>query len=114
MKGIIKINGVRVSSGNVNLEYAQRDKKGGGASTEAGVDREKLKALLIPLVKEAVKKQLKEEREYYRSRPSQAVKQFEGVLPGEYLGKLAAPAVTRQVYAQLEERLRREWMRKGG
>ena len=69
--------------------------------------------MLLPYIKEAVKKQLKEEREYYRSRPSLAAKQAEQMFGAGGLENVLVPAVTVQVYERIEEQMRREWIRKG-
>ncbi len=76
-------------------------------------EREKMKGMLLPFVKETVKKQLKEEREYYHSRPSMAAKQLENIFGRENLENMLVPSVTLQVYDRLEECARREWARKG-
>lgn len=71
-------------------------------------EREKMKEALIPFVRETVKKQLKEEREYYRSRPSLAARQLEGVLgQGQLL-----PTLTGQVCDRVERQIRLERIRK--
>lgn len=70
-------------------------------------ERDKMKETLLPLVREAVKKQLKEEREYYRSRPSQAARQLEGVLgQGQMI-----PVIAGRVCEQVERRMRLERLR---
>ena len=71
-------------------------------------EREKMKEALLPFVRETVKKQLKEEREYYRSRPSLAAKQLEGVL-GQ--GQLV-PILAGQVCDRVEREIRLERIRK--
>lgn len=71
-------------------------------------EREKLKEALLPFVRETVKKQLKEEREYYRSRPSQAVRQLEGVLGQGQLVQV----LTGQVCDRVEQQIRLERIRK--
>lgn len=81
----------------------------GQEKTDFRAERQKIKESLLPFVLEMVKKQLKEEREYYRSRPSRAVRQLEGIL-GQ--GQLV-PVVTRQVCDQVERRIRLERIRKG-
>lgn len=81
--------------------------------TDWSVEREKVKEMLLPYIKEAVKKQLKEEREYYRSRPSLAAKQAEQMFGAGGLENVLVPAVTVQVYEWIEEQMRREWIRKG-
>ncbi len=110
-----QVQGVRLSSESVCRVYvspgsrpADRQEK-----SDPAREREKLKELLLPFVKETVKKQLREEREYYRSRPSLAAKQLEHVLGAGNLESAVVPAVTLRVYEQLEERMRCEWIRKG-
>lgn len=76
--------------------------------TDLKAEREKMKEVLLPFVRETVKKQLKEEREYYRSRPSLAARQLEGVL-GQ--GQLV-PILAGQVCEQVERQLRLERIRK--
>lgn len=71
-------------------------------------EREKMKEALLPFVRETVKKQLKEEREYYRSRPSLAARQMESVL-GQ--GQLV-PILAGQVCERVERQLRLERIRK--
>lgn len=70
-------------------------------------ERDKIREALLPLVRETVKKQMKEEREYYRSRPSLAARQLEGVL-GQ--GQLI-PVITGRVCEQVERRIRLERLR---
>lgn len=75
--------------------------------------RDRLKEALLPMVREAVQKQLKEQQDYYRSRPSLAFRQAEQIFGAGNVERALAPAVSRQVYEQLEDRLRREGLRKG-
>ena len=81
--------------------------------TDWNREREKMKEMLLPFIKEAVKKQLREEREYYKSRPTMAAKQAESIFGVGNLENAMARGVAGRVYGQLEERLRREWIRKG-
>lgn len=115
MKKIIMIKPVQPLSGSVCLEYARRDSqiKNKPAEEDFNRERERMKAQLLPFVKDTVKRLLKEEREYYKSRPSLAAKQFESSFPSGYFGSLVASAASRQIYAQIEERMRLEWIRKG-
>ncbi len=76
-------------------------------------ERERMKAALLPYVKEIIKKQLKEEREYYRSRPSLAAKQLENLFGAGKMAHMIVPEVTVRVYEQIEERIRRERLRRG-
>lgn len=76
-------------------------------------ERERLKEQLLPFLKETVKKQLKEEREYYKSRPSLAAKQLEAVLGTGGVEKILVSAAVERVYERIEQQLRLERMRKG-
>lgn len=100
---------------NMHLEYARLG--GGSAGRAESIDfskeREKLKDSLLPFVKEAVQKQLKEEREYYRSRPSLAAKHMEQVFGEGNVEQALLPKVTSQIYERIEERIRQESIRKG-
>ncbi len=97
-------------SESICRDYAGRGSK--AASEQEKIDlkaeREKMKEALLPFVRETVKKQLKEEREYYRSRPSLAARQMEGVL-GQ--GQLV-PILAGQVCERVESQLRLERIRK--
>ncbi len=99
----------------INMEYAPlRDQRaGGGERPSPGRERERIKEMLAPLVKEAVQKQLKEQQDYYRSRPSLAAKQMGQILGPGNMEKVLVPAVAYQVYGRLEDRMRHEWIRKG-
>lgn len=110
-----QVKEVRISSESVCRDYAFP----GGCGTDRQKkpdwdrEREKIKGMLLPLVKEMVKKQLKEEQEYYRSRPTMATKQLENTFGKGTLENMLIPSVTLQVYERLEENIRREWVRKG-
>lgn len=84
----------------------------GFSRPEPGKDKEKVREMLIPLVKEAVQRQLKEQQDYYKSRPSLAARQLEQIFGAGSMERALTPAVTVQVYEQLEDRIRREWIRK--
>lgn len=89
-------------------EYAGFGGRRGGRQEKPDQEREKLKESLLPFVREAVKKQLKEERDYYRSRPSMAARQLEGILgQGQLL-----QVVAEQVCSQVEKRMRLERIRR--
>ena len=100
---------VRADSESICREYAcfggrllQKQER-----PDARQERKKMKEALLPLVRETVKKQLKEEREYYRSRPSLAARQLEGVLgQGQMI-----PVITSRVCEQVERRIRLERLR---
>ena len=112
---MLKLSPVVEASKSLSLEYAD----GNGsmnkqmAQSDRNRERERLKEQLLPFLRETVKKMLKEEREYYKSRPSQAARQFESILGTGNIQNILAPAVARQVYTQMEERTRWEWLRKG-
>lgn len=76
-------------------------------------ERERLKEQLLSSLKETVKKQLKEEREYYKSRPSLAAKQLQAVLGADGVEKIFVPQVADRVYERIERQIRLERMRKG-
>lgn len=80
----------------------------GRSRPEPGREKEKVREMLIPLVKETVQRQLKEQQDYYKSRPSLAVRQLEQIFGAGSMER----AVTVQVYEQLEDRIRHEWIRK--
>lgn len=65
------------------------------------------------MAREAVQRQMKEQQEYYRSRPSLAARQMEQIFGAGSMERALAPAISVQVYEQLEDRIRREWIRKG-
>ena len=116
MIGVRKPMGARIRPVCMDSETVCREYAGRGGPSVGRQDkpdfrqeREKMKEALLPFVRETVKKQLREEREYYRSRPSMAAKQLEGVL-GQ--GQLVA-TVTRQVCRQVEEHIRLERIRRG-
>lgn len=107
----IRVMPVCMDSESICREYAgfgsrqvQRQDK-----ADLKAEREKMKEALLPFVREAVKKQMKEEREYYRSRPSLAARQLEGVL-GQ--GQLV-PILAGQVCDRVERQIRLERIRKG-
>ncbi|MCM1100735.1 MAG: hypothetical protein NC079_02705 [Clostridium sp.] len=96
------------------LEYAR---PGGGAgrmeSPNWGREREKLKESLLPFVRESVRKLLREERAYYRSRPSMAAKYMEQVFGVDHMESALVPGIALRVYERVEERMRLESVRKG-
>lgn len=104
-----------VAAPRVNMEYAfpGGQKAGAGQPPDTARDRDKIRELLIPLVKEAVQKQLREQQDYYRSRPSLAAKQVEQIFGAANMEKALTPAVSLRVYEKIEERLRHERIRKG-
>lgn len=112
----MKTSVLRVVPGpHVNMEYAARRSAGPGSGRQPDValERERIREMIAPLVKEAVKKQMKEQQEYYRSRPSLAAKQVEQVFGAGNLERALTPAVSLRVYERIEDRLRREAVRKG-
>lgn len=106
---------VKIVPEGICREYAgSGDRRGKNQEkTDWNKEREKMKEMLLRFVKEAVKKQLKEEREYYKSRPSLAARQAESIFGAGNLENLVARGVVGRVYGQIEERIRREWIRKG-
>ncbi len=110
-----QVQGVFAAADGICREYAAAGSRRemGLEGTDWSREREKLKEMLLPFVKEAVKKQLREEREYYRSRPSLAIKQAENIFGLRDFEDSLARGVTGRVYGQIEERVRREWVRKG-
>lgn len=98
----------------IPMEYARiPGKRMGDGHSESGGERETISRLLPALVKKEVTGQLKEQRDYYRSRPSLAAKQMEQLFGQGSFERVLLPAVTRQVCEQLGERARLEWLRKG-
>lgn len=102
-----------VCAGQETMEYALLGRRRTESSGPQEPGRERLKELLLPMVREAVQKQLKEQQDYYRSRPSLALRQAEQIFGAGTVERAIAPAVSRQVYEQLEERICRERLRKG-
>lgn len=111
----MKIKSVVYDSQGICFEYA-RPGGGGGRTKEIdwAKERDKMKEALLPFVKEAVRKQLKEEREYYKSRPSLAAKHLEQVFGANRPESVLVSGVALQVYEKVEERLRLNAMRRGG
>lgn len=105
-----------VAGPHVNMEYATRRSTGAesGQQPDPARERDRIRDMIIPLVKEAVRKQLKEQQEYYRSRPSLAAKQMEQVFGAGNMERALTPAISLRVYEKIEDRLRRESVRKGG
>lgn len=98
----------------VPMEYAlSKNGRTTGGRPEGSREREKVSSLLASLIKQEVKKQMKEQQDYYKSRPSFAAKQMEQMFGQGSFERVLLPAVSRQVYEQLEERVRLEWLRKG-
>lgn len=97
------------------LVYAGKGNKK-GAETECRNpyrEREQIKEWLKPWVNELVQKQMKAEREYYKSRPGLAAKQFGSLIRPEYMQTAFMSALSRSVYDRLEEKLHEEKIRKG-
>ncbi len=111
----IRVQEVRITSESICRDYALPGGRRAGIQEKIDWDRERerMKTMLLPFVKETIKKQLKEEQEYYRSRPSMAAKQLENTLGRGTLENMLIPSVALQVYERLEESVRREWVRKG-
>lgn len=102
-----------VCAGQETMEYAFWGRGRTEPSRPPEPGREKLKEMLLPMVREAVQKQLKEQQDYYRSRPSLAFRQAEQIFGAGSVERALVPGVSRQVYEQLEERICRERLRKG-
>jgi len=103
-----------VMASRTPMEYAVSKAKSAGAEhLKPELEKEKIKDMVQSLVKQAVQKQLKEQQEYYRSRPSQAARQMEQIFGASSLEKALAPAISMRVYGQIEESIRRERIRKG-
>lgn len=99
---------------HVPMEYAfSRNGRMTGGRPEGDREKEKISSLLPSLVRQEIKKQLKEQQDYYKSRPSFAAKQMEQMFGQGSFERALLPAVSRQVYEQLEDRIRLEWLRKG-
>lgn len=109
------INRIVYDTYSVRLVYAGKTggSAGGGHQPDWNGEREKLKEQLLPYIRETVKKQFKEEREYYKTRPSLAAKQLESIFGAGRVESVLLPKVADQVYGQLEDRMRREMVRKG-
>ncbi|MCM1539761.1 MAG: hypothetical protein NC121_00690 [Blautia sp.] len=99
----------------VNMEYASPKgaKPAGGQQPDPARERERIREMLTPLVKEAVQRQMKEQQEYYRSRPSLAARQMEQIFGAGNVERALTPAVSLRVYEKIEDRLRHERIRKG-
>ncbi len=103
------------TSSRMHLEYALAKSGNGKAEQQTSPEREKekLREMVRVLVKEAVQKQLKEQQDYYKSRPSLAVRQMEQMFGTGNLERMLTSAVSMRVYEQIEDHIRHEWIRKG-
>lgn len=110
-----QVKAIRIASEGICRDYVLpgRREAEGREKIDWDRERERMKTTILSFVKEAVKKQLKEEQEYYRSRPTMAAKQLESIFGRGQLENMLLPTVTLQVYDRLEENIRREWVRKG-
>lgn len=108
------VKGVAVGP-RVNMEYAspKGERNADVQQPNPARERERIKEMLVPLVKEAVQRQLKEQQEYYRSRPSLAAKQMEQVFGAGNMERVLIPALSLRVYERIEDRVRHELIRKG-
>ena len=84
-----------VCAGQETMEYALLGRRRTESSGPQEPGRERLKELLLPMVREAVQKQLKEQQDYYRSRPSLALRQAEQIFGAGIVERAIAPAVFR-------------------
>lgn len=110
MKTLVK--GVNYAPG-ICFEYAVSKSRRTEVGENSGREREKIKEMLVPVVKDMVQKQLREQQEYYKTRPSQAAKHIQQFFGAGNIERTLAPTVSVWVYEQIEERLRFEWVRKG-
>ncbi len=110
-----QVKAVVTQPGNACRDYACPGGRSVGRQERIdwGREREKMREALLPFVRETVQKQMKEEREYYRSRPSQAVRRLESIFGAGRMEQTLVPMLSRQVYDRVEERVRQEWVRKG-
>lgn len=99
----------------MHMEYALAKSGNGKAEQQTSPEREKekLREMVRGLVKEAVQKQLKEQQDYYKSRPSLAARQMEQMFGTGNLERMLTSAVSVRVYEQIEDHIRHEWIRKG-
>ncbi len=99
----------------LHMEYARL--KGGrmeaGKLPDAARERERIREMLVPLVREAVQRQWKEQQDYYRSRPSLAARQIGQMFGAGSMERALIPAVSLRVCEKVEERIRQERIRKG-
>lgn len=99
-----------------SLEYARKQRESenptaGAASRKR--EQERFLEEMTPALRELMKKVLKEERDYYKSRPSLAAKYYGEVIPRQDIGEQQLRTVSVKVYQEIETRLHREWIRKG-
>lgn len=76
-------------------------------------ERDRLKEDLSPYIKEQIRKILKEEQDYYKTRPSLAARYYGGMAAAVRAEEGRQREITVRVYARLEDRMRKEWLRKG-
>lgn len=109
-----QVKGVNYASG-ICFEYALSKSRRPEMREHpfSGREREKMKEMMLPVMKDMLLRQLKELQEYYRSRPSQAAKYIEQIFGTGNIEKNLTPTVSLHVYEQIEERLRFERIRKG-
>ena len=109
----LTIKSIVFETHGISLEYARQGSSANRAEpVNWSKEREKLRESLLPFIKESVQKQLREEREYYKSRPSLAVKHMEQVFGSGNVEHAFLPRITSQVYERIEERIRQESIRK--
>lgn len=100
----------------VKLEYAyksgcRREKE--QKKPDVNKDREQLKTFLYPWIQETLQKLLKEERDYYKSRPSLAARHYGSFFQATSMQRMLLNTMSGEVYAQVKERMRLESIRKG-
>lgn len=108
------VKGLLIAPG-MCMEYAspKRERTEAGESRDITREKERIREILLPLVKEAVQRQMKEQQDYYRTRPSLAARQMEQLFGAGNIEKSLTPAVSLRVYEKIEDRIRHEWIRKG-
>lgn len=99
----------------VTREYAvpKGGKASGGQIPDYAREKERIREMAASLVKEALQKQMKEQQEYYRSRPSLAARQMEQIFGAGNMEKALTPSLSLRVYEKIEDRIRCERIRKG-
>lgn len=104
-----------IAAPGISLEYAlAKDRSTARGQINLEQEREKLREMASVLVKQAVQKQLKEQQNYYKSRPSLAARQMERIFGAGSLERVMVPMISSQVYERVEEHIRLERIRKGG
>lgn len=113
-KSILGIKRAASREDTMQLVYAKKETSAqyNCQQQEYRRELEKLKGSLQSFIRESIKKQLKEERDYYKSRPAQAAKYY-GDMLGQGLKGDMVDSVTEKVYSRMENHMRYEWVRRG-